>query len=79
MTEADNGILDDLFQACALTAFLEQAQAEQNWPNSEATRRRAYQLYEEALADRNRERPLRAGDVCSQSLTIPAKCATVES
>jgi hypothetical protein len=51
MTTAD--ILDDLFPACALAAFLEQAAIEQGWPDSEATRRRAYQIYEEALAVKN--------------------------
>ena len=51
-------ILDDLFPACALAAFLEQAAREQGWPNSEATRRRAYQLYEEALAVENGRAPV---------------------
>src|SRR4051794_6740652 len=46
-------ILDDLFPACALAAFLEQAAREQGWPDMEATRRRAYQIYEEALAVKN--------------------------
>ena len=46
-------ILDDLFQSCALTAFLEQAHADKGWPDPEATRRRAYRMYEEALAERN--------------------------
>jgi len=49
-----NDILDELFPACALAAFLEQAWLQQGWPDSEATRRRAYQLYEEALAEKNR-------------------------
>ncbi len=49
----DSSILDDLFPGCALAAFLEQAHAQQGWPDSEATRRRAYQLYEQALAEKN--------------------------
>jgi hypothetical protein len=49
MPEPDD-LLDDLFLGCALTAYLEQAQIQQGWPDSEATRRRAYRLYEEALA-----------------------------
>jgi hypothetical protein len=49
-----DSILDDLFHGCALAAFLEQAEAQQGWPDPEATRRRAYQLYEEALAENNR-------------------------
>ena len=49
----DDNILDDLFQSCALAAFLEQAAIERGWPDPEATRRLAYQLYEEALAEKN--------------------------
>ena len=52
MTSGDD-IFTDLFQGCALAAFLEQAHAEQTWPDAEATRRRAYQLYEQALAVKN--------------------------
>ena len=52
-TEADD-ILGELFHGCALTAFLEQAQAERGWPDPEATRQRAYRLYEQALAVKNR-------------------------
>ncbi len=44
-------ILDDLFLGCAFTAFLEQAHAQQGWPDPEATRLRAYKIYEEALAE----------------------------
>ena len=47
-------ILDDLFSACALAAYLERAAIQQGWPDPEATRRRAYQLYEEALAAKGR-------------------------
>jgi hypothetical protein len=46
-------ILDDLFHACAFSAFLEQAHAQHGWPDSEATRRRAYDSYEQELAARN--------------------------
>lgn len=53
MSDSPDDILDGLFHGCALTAFLEQAQAERGWPNPEATRRRAYQLYEQALAEKN--------------------------
>ncbi|MBX3436108.1 MAG: hypothetical protein KF861_01365 [Planctomycetaceae bacterium] len=44
--------LDDLFHACALRAFLEQSAQCRQWPDQEATRRRAYFLYEEALAEK---------------------------
>jgi hypothetical protein len=50
-------ILDDLFHGCALAAFLEQAVVEQGWPDAEATRRRAYGLYENALAEKNAAKP----------------------
>jgi hypothetical protein len=52
VTVAD--ILDELFPACALAAFVEQACIEQSWPDPEATRRLAFRLYEEALAEKNR-------------------------
>lgn len=39
--------LDCFFHACALSAFIEQARAQQGWPDAEATRQRAYQLYED--------------------------------
>jgi hypothetical protein len=70
-----DSILDDLFQGCALTAFLEQAHAQQGWPDAEATRRRAYELYEQALAQKNGQRPLPEPEC--QSLTTPAKCARI--
>jgi hypothetical protein len=46
-------IFSDLFQGCAFAAFLDQAAAEQNWPDAEATRRRAYDYYEQSLAERS--------------------------
>jgi hypothetical protein len=49
-------ILDGLFHACALRAYIDQAKAEQSWPDSEATRCRAYAYYETALAEKNRDR-----------------------
>jgi hypothetical protein len=48
-----DSMLDDLFQGCALTAFLKQAHDQQGWPDVEATRRLAYRLYEQALAEKN--------------------------
>ena len=50
----DDDILNDLFLGCALAAFLEQANAQRDWPDPEATRRRAYELYEQTLAVKNR-------------------------
>lgn len=49
----DDDILDDLFMGCALAAFIDQAIEQRGPPDMEATRRRAYQLYEEALASKN--------------------------
>jgi hypothetical protein len=50
-------ILDSLFHWAALRAYLEVYTAtKQNPPDSEATRIRAYQLYEEALAEKNRRK-----------------------
>jgi hypothetical protein len=53
VTSEDDDILDDLFHGCALVAFLQQAIEQGGPPDSEATRRRAYRLYEEALAARS--------------------------
>lgn len=53
MSDDPDEILDGLFHACAFAAFVEQAHARQGWPDSEATRQRAYQLYEQALAEKN--------------------------
>ena len=46
--------LDDLFHACALRAYLEQAAVQQTWPRSDLTRQRAFCLYEQELARKNR-------------------------
>jgi hypothetical protein len=63
MTASDDDILDDLFHGCAWAAYLDQAAIEQGWPDSEATRRRAYRYYEDALAGRNSEiRPARSAE-----------------
>lgn len=43
-------IWDDPFHACALAAYVAEARAAGGVPDPEATRRRAYRLYEEQLA-----------------------------
>lgn len=54
MTEPHNDFWDDLFHGCAFAAYVDQAAEEGDWPpDSEATKRRAYRYYEEALAARN--------------------------
>jgi hypothetical protein len=56
-------ILDSLFHGCALLAYLEiYAHTGQFPPDSEATRQRAFQLYEEALAEKNRHKQPRGSD-----------------
>ena len=55
MTEGDD-ILDSPFHFAALRAYMETAVASKQFPpDSQATRIRAYQLYEEALAEKNRQ------------------------
>jgi hypothetical protein len=56
MTELDPEIFDDLFLGCALAAFLEQAAIQRGSPDSEATRRRAYQFYEDELKRKHADR-----------------------
>jgi hypothetical protein len=53
MTTEYDDILDDLFLGIALTAFLQVAFEQRAMPDAEVTRRRAYQLYEDALRSRN--------------------------
>jgi hypothetical protein len=55
MSETDE-ILDDLFHGCAFAAFVEQARLQKGPPCPELTRRRAYELYEQALADKRPHR-----------------------
>jgi hypothetical protein len=61
-TEYDD-VGDSLWHGCALAAYLDQAAEQQGWPDSEATKRRANDYYEQALRERNaakaaaRERP----------------------
>ena len=49
----DDDILDDLFLGCAFAAFIDQAIEQRGPPDMEATRRRAYRLYEEAFASKS--------------------------
>ncbi|HWG41180.1 MAG TPA: hypothetical protein VN688_00220 [Gemmataceae bacterium] len=52
-----DSLLDDTFHFSALRAYMEVwCQTGQFPPDSETTRRRAYQLYEEALAEKNRDK-----------------------
>lgn len=77
-------ILDNLFHWAALRAYLEvYAATKQLPPDSEATRRRAYELYEDALAEKNRHKhpaengrtpPREAGQGCE----APEGAAIVE-
>ena len=55
MSELDD-MLDDLFHGCAFAAFVEEAVKAGGPPCEEKTRRRAYQLFEDALAEKNAQR-----------------------
>jgi hypothetical protein len=59
MTDERDDILDGLFHGCALAAFLDQAADERGWPSREATRRRAFDYYEQALREKNAAEPPR--------------------
>jgi hypothetical protein len=64
---ADQDIWDDLFHGTAWEAFVEVWRLTGQFPpDSEATRRLAYRLYEEALAEKNRN-----------ALPTPARPATM--
>jgi hypothetical protein len=53
MPDLYDDLLDDLFQSCALHAYLEVAAEARCWPPREATRIRAYAYYEAELAKKN--------------------------
>ena len=70
MTPEYDDILDNLFNFCALAAYLDQAAEQRGWPDSEATKRRAYRYYEEALAEKNARKgtpPRRHSAIASSS------------
>ncbi len=70
MTAAHDDILDHLFHRCALAAYLDQAAEQRGWPDSEATKQRAYRYYEEALAEKNARKgtpPRRHSAIASSS------------
>lgn len=52
----ETDLLDDLFHGCAFAAFVEEAAQVNGVPSSEATRRRAYRYFEDALAEKQ-DRP----------------------
>ena len=54
MTAEDDDIWDSLWHGCARAAFLDEACRARGPPDPEATKRRAYRYYEEALAEKNR-------------------------
>ena len=53
MTALDPAIFDDPFHAAAWAAFIEQAVLTGGSPGSEATRRRAFELYEQLLTEKH--------------------------
>ena len=56
MTDDLDKLLDDVFLGCAFAAWLHEAAACGGWPDSEATRERAYRYFEEALAEKHAAR-----------------------
>ena len=59
----DEDIWNNLFHLAAFRAYLEEYAAKRQFPpDAEATRRRAYDLYEDALAEKN-GRPRRPGSI----------------
>jgi hypothetical protein len=46
-------IWDDPLHAIAFAAFVDAAREQQGWPDSKDVKQRAYQRYEEALAEKN--------------------------
>lgn len=50
MSDEFDAFLDDLFMGCAFAAWIDQAVFEQDWPDEERTRVRAYRYFEEELA-----------------------------
>lgn len=67
MTDHDD-ILDDIFHGAALAAFVEESRLAGGHPCPDKTRRRAYRLYEEALADKHEQRA--AMPVLEMGLTL---------
>ncbi len=78
MSQSDESIWDELFHGIAFSAFVQQAIEQGGPPDQELTRRRAFRLYEEALAEKNGRSPKRLHSEC-QSVTFTANCATVDS
>lgn len=52
--ETAHAVFDDLFHQCAWAAYLDVAAERRDWPDSEATRQRAFAHYEAALRARGR-------------------------
>jgi hypothetical protein len=75
---ADGDFLDDLFLGCPLAAFVEQARAERGWPDREATRRRAYRLYEDALAEKNGRTGRSRSTAAQNRVTAPPNPTSTE-
>jgi hypothetical protein len=59
MSTISDDPLDDMFFGCALTAFLQVASEQRAMPDKEATRRRAYRLYEETLREKHSTPPIK--------------------
>jgi hypothetical protein len=74
MADDIEDVLDSLFHGCALAAYVDQAALQQGRPDSVATRQRAYDYYENALAEKNRRKtgqPEQGEDQAQTSATAP--------
>jgi len=58
LPDLDDSFLDDPFHGAAWAAFAELYRETGGMPDSEATRIRAYRIYEEELAGKNREKTI---------------------
>jgi hypothetical protein len=62
----DSDIFDSLFHSAALAAYLEVSTASGGPPDPEATKRLAYRIYEDTLAQKNATRKL----LCATGETV---------
>ena len=68
MHDRDDEIWDNVFHVCAFRAYMEQAIEQGGSPDMELTRLRADRLYEDALAEKNRQRNRRAYEATQEIL-----------
>lgn len=72
-------IFDELFHRCAWAAYLEEAAERRDWPDAEATRRRAFDTYERELARKNGRGDRGQGAIDSAANGQPAAVSSSSS